>query len=140
MPDFSLSTQTAAPVEEVWKLLHDPGRFPEWWAGVETVAVTEVAPQDAAYTMWPDGYPDFPMEQRLHAAPGRVTISCLVSDLVFVWQLREADPSGASGSEAAGTIIEVHVQIPEREAHRVADQHRLIQESLASLCVLATAG
>ena len=26
-----------APVEEVWKLLYDPARLPEWWEGVETV-------------------------------------------------------------------------------------------------------
>ena len=25
-----------APVEEVWKLLYDPARFPEWWEGIET--------------------------------------------------------------------------------------------------------
>ncbi|MDT7751773.1 MAG: hypothetical protein QOD96_5435, partial [Pseudonocardiales bacterium] len=37
MPGFELSGRSRAPVEEVWKLLYDPSRFPEWWAGVETV-------------------------------------------------------------------------------------------------------
>ena len=37
MPAFTLTRHASAPVEEVWKLLHDPARFPEWWAGVETV-------------------------------------------------------------------------------------------------------
>ena len=37
MPGFALSAQCRAPVEEVWKLLFDPARFPQWWTGVETV-------------------------------------------------------------------------------------------------------
>ncbi len=130
MPSFDLTTHTEAPVEEVWKLLHDPSRFPEWWAGVETVEVRTIESGASAYTMWPDGYPDFPMDQRLHEAPGRVTISCLVSDLVFVWQLREAP---------TGTEVDVHVEIPEQEAHRLEDQQRLIEESLRTLAHLAAA-
>ena len=39
MPEFTLTARAAAPVEEVWKLLFDPTRFPEWWAGIETVQV-----------------------------------------------------------------------------------------------------
>jgi uncharacterized protein YndB with AHSA1/START domain len=30
MPGFELSATSSAPVEEVWKLLFDPSRFPEW--------------------------------------------------------------------------------------------------------------
>ncbi len=30
MPSFVLTARAQAPVEEVWKLLHDPARFPEW--------------------------------------------------------------------------------------------------------------
>jgi uncharacterized protein YndB with AHSA1/START domain len=127
MPEFSLSAHTAAPVEEVWKLLHDPSRFPEWWEGIETV---EVGP-GGDYTMWPQGYPDFPMEQRLEAAAGggRVTISCLVSDLVFRWELRE------SGDE---TDIGVHVELPEQEAHRLPVQRELLASSLVTLAELAS--
>ena len=67
MPGFTLTAATA-PVEEVWKLLFDPSRFPEWWAGIETVRVAS----PGGYTMWPDGYPDFPMPQHLRTdhAPG----------------------------------------------------------------------
>jgi hypothetical protein len=81
MPSFTLTAHSTAPVEEVWKLLHNPARFPEWWDGIETVA--EGTGGD--YTMWPAGYPDFPMAQRLETSDGggRVTISCLVSDLIF---------------------------------------------------------
>ena len=100
MPDFALTAHAAAPVEEVWKLVHDPARFPEWWQGMETV---RPGPGDV-FTMWPEGYPDFPMDQRFAATPtpGRVTISCLVSDLVFTWELgpRVKRPTSTSGSRS----------------------------------------
>ena len=37
MHRFSDAARSAAPVEEVWKLLYDPSRFPEWWQGLEAV-------------------------------------------------------------------------------------------------------
>ena len=128
MPDFGLSGYAAAPVEEVWKLLFDPTRFPEWWAGVETVR------RDAAdaFVMWPEGYPDFPMPQVLRAEPGqgRVTISCQVSDIDVVWQLAE---------RGGGTAIDVRVVLPASEAHRLASQHDVMERSLARLAALAAA-
>jgi uncharacterized protein YndB with AHSA1/START domain len=131
VPTFALTTHTDGPVEEVWKLLHDPARFPEWWEGVETVEVRATDGPAADYTMWPAGYPDFPMAQRLEEGPGRVTVSCLVSDLMFQWRLRES---------GAGTDIDVRVELPEREAHRLPEQRRLLESSLAALAVLAVAG
>jgi uncharacterized protein YndB with AHSA1/START domain len=126
MPAFALSTRAPAPVEEVWKLLHDPSRFPDWWEGIETVAT---GPR-GDYTIWPEGYPDFPMAQRMRAEPadGRVTISCLVSDLVYRWTLRE---------DGDATGIDVQVEIPEREAHRVPGQRLLLEKSLTNLATLA---
>jgi uncharacterized protein YndB with AHSA1/START domain len=126
MPTFALTARSHAPVEEVWKLLHDPARFPEWWDGMAKV----VRGPDGAYTMWPTGYPDYPMAQRLDSgsADGRVTISCLVSDLVYRWQLRTAGD---------GTDVDVEVELPEHEAHRLADQRRSIGRSLRSLVALA---
>ena len=128
MPGFTLTTTTRAPVEEVWKLLFDPTRFPEWWAGVETVHVES----GSAYTMWPDGYPDFPMPQQLRTdrAAGKVTISCQVSDIDVTWQLDEASD---------GTAITVRVELPEVEAHRLIGQHDLIATSLVALVGLAEA-
>jgi uncharacterized protein YndB with AHSA1/START domain len=129
MPSFTLSAHTPAPVEEVWKLLHDPARFPEWWAGVETVQ-----PGTAGeYTMWPTGYPDFPMAQQLRTdrSDGRVTISCLVSDLEYRWQLRAV---------AAGTQIEVHVELPEQEAGRLPAQRAMMGDSMERLVALARGG
>ena len=128
MPGFELSFPCCAPVEEVWKLLFDPTRFPEWWVGVETVRTG--APGD--YTQWPTGYPDFPMPQKLRVdqANGRVTVSCQVSDINIVWQLAEA---------GTGTSIHVNVSLPEREARRLDGQHQVIKESLRRLATLAEA-
>src|ERR1041384_53764 len=104
MPTFDDHARSTAPVEEVWKLLFDPTRFPEWWAGIE--AGRQDAPGE--FTQWPTGYPDSPMPQAVRVEePGeRVTSSCQVSDIDIVWQLGEA---------GAGTSINVNVILPERE-------------------------
>ncbi len=126
MPGFTLSGRCCAPVEEVWKLLFDPARFPDWWVGIETVR--KDSPDE--FTQWPTGYPDFPMPQKLRVdqASERVTISCQVSDIDVVWQLAEA---------GMGTSITVNVSLPEHEAHRLDGQHQAIQESLRRLTALA---
>ena len=126
MPGFALSARCRAPVEDVWKLLFDPARFPDWWVGIETVRKES----PAEFTQWPTGYPDFPMPQKLRVdrANERVTISCQVSDIDVVWQLAEA---------GTGTSITVNVSLPEREAHRLDGQHQAIQESLHRLTALA---
>jgi uncharacterized protein YndB with AHSA1/START domain len=78
---FDDSATSDAPVEEVWKLLYDPARMAEWWEGIERVEPSG----EGDITVYPQGYPDFPMPQALRAAAdGRgLTISCLVSYLVF---------------------------------------------------------
>jgi len=126
MPEFEDRARSDAPPEDVWKLLYDPARFPEWWTGVESVDPG----QDGGYTMYPLGYPDFPMAQELHVTESGVTISCLVSDLVFEWRLAALDGGAA-------TSITVHVEIPEAEAHRLAAQQGVISQSLSRLAALA---
>lgn len=135
MPEFHDTTTTAAPPEEVWKILYDPARFPEWWSGIETVETETSAGGETNYTMYPDGYPDFPMPQLLRTDRdgGRVSVSCLVSDLQFEWRL---EPLGA---EADGTRISVDVEIPEEEAHRLDTQREAISSSLGRLAELAAA-
>jgi hypothetical protein len=134
MPGFHDTATTTAPPEEVWKVLYDPARFPEWWTGVEAVE-PEPAGGDGAtrYTMYPDGFPDFPMPQMLETsrADRAVRISCLVSDLRFAWRL---EPDGA------GTRISVDVEMPEAEAHRLDGQRGAIASALRRLAALATAG
>ena len=129
MPSFHDTTTSAAPPEDVWKLLYDPSRFPDWWAGIETVNVTS----DGEYTMYPDGYPDFPMAQLLdtHQDQHRVTVSCLVSDLRFEWRL---EPAGE------GTRITVDVEIPDTEAHRLDSQREVISTSMTQPAQHSTNG
>ena len=129
MPLFEQRAHSPAAPEEVWKLLYDPSRFPEWWAGIGSVDAGGPAGQ---YTMYPDGYPDFPMAQQLRVTESGVTISCLVSDLVFEWRLAMLDGGAA-------TSIIVHVEIPEAEAHRLAAQQDVISKSLSRLAALAAA-
>jgi uncharacterized protein YndB with AHSA1/START domain len=122
VPSFHDHAVSTAPPEEIWKLLYDPARFPDWWAGVATVDVQE----EGEYTMYPDGYPDFPMAQLLDTSRDeqRVTVSCLVSDLRFEWRL---EPAGE------GTLITVDVELPESEAHRLDGQREIIHSSLQRL-------
>jgi uncharacterized protein YndB with AHSA1/START domain len=128
MPSFHDSAQAQAPPEEVWKLLYDPARFPDWWAGIGSVDLGE----GGSYTMFPDGYPDFPMAQLLDTQRDaqRVTVSCLVSDLRFEWRL---EPLG--GGQA--TRITVDVDIPADEAARLDGQRDTIRASLRNLVELA---
>ena len=126
MPTFDDATISQAPVEEVWKLLYDPSRFPEWWAGVETVE----APKQDGFTLYPKGYPDFPMPHTMRSEGNRVTISCLTSDLIFEWRLEPTHDEG--------TQIAVHVEIPEVEAHRLETQREAVSASLRSLAALAS--
>jgi uncharacterized protein YndB with AHSA1/START domain len=129
MPGFTLTADCRAPVEDVWKLLFDPARFPQWWVGIETVRTD----QPGEFTLWLTGYPDFPLPQKLQTdqAKERVTISCRVFDIETVWQLAES---------GAGTSIHVNVSWPEEDARRLARQHKAIGESLRRLTALAEAG
>ncbi|APB00806.1 hypothetical protein [Nocardia seriolae] len=129
MPTFDDHARTAATPAAVWKLLYDPSRFTEWWSGIGSI---EPDADGSTYTMYPEGYPDFPMPQTLRADRGNslVTISCLVSDLLFVWQLSLAE-------DGHSTDIHVHVEIPEAEAARLATQREVIHESLTKLAALS---
>jgi uncharacterized protein YndB with AHSA1/START domain len=134
MPSFDDAATSRAAPEEVWKVLYDPARFPQWWAGIESVDAQGSRDGDQRYTMYPAGYPDFPMPQVLRSSQheGRVTISCLVSDLVFEWRLEPLHEQG--------TRIRVHVEIPEAEADRLEGQREIISSSLLALAALAENG
>jgi uncharacterized protein YndB with AHSA1/START domain len=131
MPSFHDSADTQAPAEEVWKLLYDPARFPDWWVGIGTVELNGDG-GEGSYTMYPEGYPDFPMAQLLDTAREgqRVTVSCLVSDLRFEWSLEPLQ-----GGEH--TRIAVEVEIPQAEAARLDGQREAIRASLTKLAQLA---
>lgn len=133
MPSFRDSAVSRAPPEEVWKLLYDPARFPDWWAGMATVERGErEAGGQTRFTYYPEGWPDFPMPQLLDTSRDdqRVVVSCLVSDLRFEWRLEPVEGGCA-------THIIVFVEIPEAEAERLETQRNVISQSLARLADLA---
>lgn len=126
MPGFTLTGTTAAPAEDVWKLLFDPSRFPEWWSGVETVQVGA----EGAVTVWQSGYPDFPLPQLLRTDPatGRVIMSCQTFDVEFTWQLAE---------HGERTRVSVTVDVPPDLADLLALEREALTASLAALATLA---
>jgi uncharacterized protein YndB with AHSA1/START domain len=126
MPELADHATTPAPPEEVWKVLYDSSRIPEWWAGIETAE-----PGDGRVTIYAEGYPDFPMPQLMTSSPDDRTVrfSCTVSDMEIQWRL--------SPREDGGTDIDVDVAIPEHEAHRLEDQRREIGESILRLADVA---
>jgi uncharacterized protein YndB with AHSA1/START domain len=131
MPSFADTARSAAPPEEVWKLLYDPSRFTEWCVGVGSIEGTrDDGDGRKSYVLYPEGYPDFPMPQLVESARDgeRVVISCQVSDLRFEWRLEP---------EEDGTRIDVLVDIPEKEAARLEQQRELIRRSLVRLAEVA---
>jgi uncharacterized protein YndB with AHSA1/START domain len=130
MPQFDDFLITPASAVAVWKVLYDPLRFAEWWTGFEKVTTGDARGGDADVTLWPEGYPDFALPQRVesHSVDQRIVVSCTVSELVFEWRLEPVD---------GATRISVHVEIPEAEAAREAAQREVITSSLRRLAALA---
>ena len=52
---FTMDAVCRAPAIEVFKILHDPSRIPDWWAGVDRV---ETGP-DGTVTRYTREWPDF---------------------------------------------------------------------------------
>jgi uncharacterized protein YndB with AHSA1/START domain len=134
MPAFDDAALIDSPPEEVWKLLHDPARMTDWMHGVGSVADVRDADGGADFTLYPEGYPDFPMAQRVRTSSDhrRVTVSCQVSFLEFAWTIEEAD--------GERTRLAVHVELPEDEAHRLDDQRAAVRASLERLATVAPRG
>jgi uncharacterized protein YndB with AHSA1/START domain len=126
MPSFTDSATTPAPPEEVWKVLYDPTRIPEWWANIATAE-----PGDDKVTLYADGWPDFPMPQLMTTSPDdrSVQFSCQVSDMDVMWRLAPRD--------SGGTDIAVSVEIPDKEAHRLGKMQDEVGESIRNLAELA---
>jgi uncharacterized protein YndB with AHSA1/START domain len=129
VPEFDDQIHCAAPPIEVWKLLHDPARLPEWWAGV---ARTEQA-ADGAVTRYMEQWPDFAYPTRIETRQegSRVIISCLLSDIEHRWTLEPA--------EAGGCTARIHVTIPDQEAPRLEALRREVAASLPRLAAAADA-
>jgi uncharacterized protein YndB with AHSA1/START domain len=121
------ATTPAAP-EEVWKLLYDPARLGEWWAGV---ARTDPAGGDRVDFVRDDGrvYPQRMVTDREGA---RVTVSCLTLGLRFSWMLAPLD--------GGGTRITACFELPEREVALLESQRAAIAASVHALGRLAATG
>ncbi len=124
MPTFEDHAVCRAAASEVWKLLFDPARFPEWWAGTERVETA-----DGTVSRFMSAWPDFAYPTRLEAGQdGRVVISCLLSDIVHEWAL-EPHPDGC--------VIAVRIDVPDDESARLPAVAEEAQASLAKLAALA---
>ena len=132
---FALESVCRAPAIDVFKILHDPSRIPEWWAGVDRVETTP----DGTVTRYTREWPDFAYPTAVvrpvpngqdggQVATGTVRISCLISDIVHEWTLAP-HPEGCS--------VRVRVELPDGEAPRMEDQRREVGGSLAGLVALA---
>ena len=141
MPGFRLTGGAAAPVEDVWKLLFDPARFPEWWDGIETVRAEDADEAGARrYDQWLRGHPDVPLPQVLRSdrVHDRITVSCQTSGVDITWQLA-AQGSGDEGTGDEGTTVQVRVEVPEAETHRLEYLVPMMERSLTALAALAEA-
>lgn len=123
MPRFEEVAESDAPPEAVWKLLYDPEQFERWWGCFE-----------AGDTPQASTHPSFPMPRVVASdnSEGRITVSCLVSDIAFDWHLAERQPSG--------TRIELQVTVPDSYGFRVESQRNVIAFSMGRLARLAVEG
>lgn len=118
MPAFTEAVTCAAPAEEVWKLLYDPWRYPEWWTGTDAVSESgDGVVRHSDGEVWPTA-----IEAR--GAGERVVISCVLTDIVFRWTLAP-DP--------AGCHITLEVAIPDAEAGRLGMQERAMRDAIGRL-------
>jgi uncharacterized protein YndB with AHSA1/START domain len=117
-----------APVEEVWALLYDPARLPEWW---EATARSEAIVGGAnRYTR---DAPDVAVPTRIHRAPerSRVVISCQVADVVWEWTLKPAE---------AGCRVRLNMQLADGEAHLFDSARADMRASIRRLVAAAERG
>jgi hypothetical protein len=110
MPSFADTARSTATRNELWKLVSDPRRLPDWWDGSTS---------------------EFPLPQLVEPAREgeRVVISCLVSDQRFEVRLED---------EGDGTTrIDVLVDLPDSEAIQLAQQRDTVRRSLLRLAEVA---
>ena len=130
MPVIEAEALVAAPAEEVFKVLHDPTRHPEWWVGVDTVE--GVHRQDDALRFWVDSrdYPGVRLEQRqTPLAGGGIVMTCVQHGIHFRWRLVP---------EGDATRVQAHVEIPDHSRELTEGYRAKIPASLERLTTLCT--
>jgi Polyketide cyclase / dehydrase and lipid transport len=128
MPVIEAEALVAAPAEEVFKVLHDPTRHPEWWVGVDTVE--GVRRQDDALRFWVDSrdHPGIRLEQRQEPlAGGGIVMTCLRYGIRFRWRLIP---------EGDATRVHAHVEIPDYSRELTDGYRTKIPASLERLTTL----
>ena len=111
-----------APALEVWKLLQDPLRYPEWWDGL-----VDAQPTPDGLTRWMGALPGVPIPTRvdLRRQAGGVVIRCEVTGIVHVLMLEPA---------REGCRVRLRAAIPAGERERWLDQqHAEVRASLPRL-------
>jgi len=127
MPCFEASSATSAPIEEVWKLLVDPTRYPEWWAGI--AAVEQPQGSNDSFTLYHPDEPALPWPQEIERRSGdQLIISCMTSAMRYEWQLSAVRDQ---------THVDVRVEIPDDWANHLTSQREPIGRSLEQLTALA---
>ena len=135
MPSFRDSAVSQAPPEEVWKLLYDPARFPEWWAGIAAVDVSEAREgEPRRWSYYAESEPGTAVPQLLETSreERRIVVSCLVFDFRFEWRLE-------SVGDGSATRIDVLVDVPEAVAASFDALRDCIGRSVTRLAGLAEA-
>jgi uncharacterized protein YndB with AHSA1/START domain len=132
MPRFHDTAVSQAPPEEVWKLLYDPGRFPDWWAGVAAVETDLRDGEPVGFTYWSEAERDVPVPQGFasSARDRRIIVSCLVHGFRFDWRLAALD-------EGRSTRIDVDVDVPDAQSAQFDALRDGIASSIARLATLA---
>jgi hypothetical protein len=125
MPRLNEQATCRAPAEEVWKLLYDPARFPQWWAGLDRAEASA-----DGVTRYMEEWPDFayPTQVLARHEQGSVTNSCLLSDIRHEWTLSPAPE---------GCLVQVTVEVPEAEAERLEHLRLELSASLPRLVAAA---
>ena len=98
------SATSAAPIEEVFKLLHDPTRVPEWWSGVAEVSGLSRHGSEYRFTRHGAEVADL----ILRPEGGRTVLSCASTGLEWIWSLAPSD-------DGKGTEIHVELVAPEEQ-------------------------
>jgi uncharacterized protein YndB with AHSA1/START domain len=129
MPEFEVEARCRSSAIEAWKLLYDPARFPEWWAGMARVETGDGELIERYMEAWPDFA--YPTQVTHHADGTRVVVSCLLSNIVHEWSLTPAPE---------GCVVHVRVELPASEAHRLEAVRAEVAPSILRLVELAERG
>jgi uncharacterized protein YndB with AHSA1/START domain len=130
MPVIEAEALVGAPAEEVFKILHDPTRHPEWWVGLDTIESVRTQDDTLRFSVYSRDYPGTRLEQRQEPlAGGGIVMTCLQYGIRFRWRLTP---------EGDATRVHAHVEIPEH-SRELTDGYRVkIPASLERLTTLCT--